>query len=294
MTIWTIIYVIPMVILARLAFGSGQESYLDQFAGYHLLTPAWNLYWYVFGALNPFLAGPSVTFSPTLGMPALWLACIILMIYGVYRRSRHSTLVLELFFIFYILIILIWPSYQEMRFLYPVVPLFLMYAGIGFEGILEWIGRRISPQVMKALAVVTALGILAIYSVRTPEVIQADSTPLDSGPYTQTAQDLFTFVKEETAPESIFVFYKPRALALYTGRHSSTFPDDQSADVASAYLKAIGAAYAIVDRNAVLTDTGPNQSLSALIASQPDAFKPVYSNDQFSVYELDLDALAAV
>lgn len=291
-TIWTIIYVIPMVIVGRLLFGGGQESYLDQFANYDPITPAWNLYWYVLGALNPFMAGPTISFTQYLGIPFLWAASIILIIYGVYRRGRQSNLLLELFFVFYIAIILIWPSWQEMRFLYPVVPLFLLYAGFGLEGILAWISRRISPQVMKAGALLIGLGILAIYSVRSVDVIR-EETLLESGPYTPSAQSLFAFVREQTAPEAVFIFYKPRALALYTDRHSSTYPTGQSGDVSVAYLDEIGASYAILDKFATLEDAGPNKSLATLIEDQPGAFKIAFSNEQFDVYEIDRDALKA-
>lgn len=290
-TLWTIIYLIPLVVVGRLLFGGGQESYLDQFANYSPLMVIYNIGHYLLNAIRGFWAGPSLKFSAALIMPILWLGAIPLIIYGFVRRVRtpNNTLVIELFFIFYLAIILIWPSVQELRFLYPILPLFLLYAGVGFEGILRQLQARTSLRVVQVAAALCAVGIIGIYAIRTSDVVRAEGI-LDRGPYTTPAIELFTFVKDQTADDAIFAFFKPRALALYTGRHASTFPTGQTMEIAAAYLKEIQIDYVIVKKNET-AEGAANESLAAFIEAHSQAFTQVFSNVDFDVYQVDVEVL---
>lgn len=288
-TVATTAFTVVLVVLSKLVFGGGEESYLDQFANYNLQLIVSNFDTYWIQSIRAFWAGPSLAIGSNLLLPILWLAAIPLIIYGFFRSCARRFSLLEAFFILYILVILVWPSVQELRFLYPILPLLLLYAGIGFEGVFVLIDRRLARRAAVGLAAVSILVIGTVYAVRTSDVI-AEQGLESSGPYTQTAQDMFTFIKAHTELEDVFVFYKPRALALYTDRSASTFPYNQTPQMASAYMKEINARYAIVQKPADLhgeTNAGLNQYISV----HSSAFEEVFSNPDFTIYRVSLDLL---
>lgn len=281
---------VALVVVSRLIIGGGEESYFDQFSGYSPLILLQNIDHYFIKSIRGFWAGPSLTFGSVIA-PILWLIAVPLIIVGFVRRARSGgRLFVELFFVLYMLIILAWPSIQELRFLYPILPLLLLYAGIGFEGMVEWVGRRISLPIAAAGAALFGLGILGIYAIRTMDVVQGE-IPLSDGPYTAPAQELFAWVSTSTEPDAVFMFYKPRALALYTRRDASTFPLDQSDEVVSAYLAEIGTDYMIVRPESYADATQQNDQLRAFLAAHPDLVTPVtdFQSEQFQIYRVNLD-----
>ncbi len=266
--------------------GGGEESYFDQFSGYSISMLFQNFGYYLLGHLRAFWAGPSIRLSAEVILPILYIAAVPLIIYGFIRRARRSTLLIELFFVFYMGVILVWPSVQELRFLYPILPLLLLYMGVGFEGVLEMLNARLPRRVIQAGAIAVGFGILLIYGVRVIDVV-TEETWVTDGPYTSASQELFKFVTDETDPDSIFVFSKPRALSLYTERAGSAFPWTQSIPIAADYLNEIQADYAILMK----TSDEPNARLAEFIQAQPVAFDSVFSSDQFEVYRLKRDQL---
>jgi hypothetical protein len=102
------------------------------------------------------------------------------------------------------------------------------------------------------------------------------------GPYTAPAQQLFEFVTQETPDDSIFVFFKPRALALYTNRASSTFPFREPFSDAASYLGEINADYVVVKNN----EDQPNLVLAAFVDAHAQSFELVFENGDFQVYRI--------
>lgn len=287
-TLLTVAGTVTLVIVSRFLIGGGEESYFDQFEGYSLTIIFENFSYYLIGQIRAFWAGPSIRLGTQAILPILYLAAAPLIIYGFVRRARRSTLLIEMFFVFYLGVILAWPSVQELRFLYPILPLVLLYTGVGFEGVLEMFSKHLPQQVIRVGAVAVALGILVIYSVRVTDVI-AEETWVPDGPYTPASQELFEFVSNETDPGSTFVFFKPRALSLYTKRAGSTFPWTQSFPVAADYLNEIQADYAILMK----TTDEANTRLAEFIRIHPAAFDSVFSSEQFEVYRLRRDQLVS-
>jgi hypothetical protein len=286
-TIWTTGLVVVFVIISRLILGGGEESYLDQLANYSFLTILKGFEHYLINSIRGFWAGPSLHLGDYI-VPVLWLLAIPLILWGFIRRTRGSTLFMELFFLFHLTIILAWPSIQELRFLYPILPLFLLYAGIGFEESLTQLKKMISPRRVHALAMLFAVGIIIIYGVRTQKVVATEG-PITDGPYTPEAMELFQFVREKTEPEAIFVFYKPRVLALYTDRHASAFPENQPMPVVIDYLEEISTDYVVVKKAKEVKVS--ESRLVGLIQSCQASFEQVFDNEMFSIYRLDRNGL---
>jgi len=107
--------------------------------------------------------------------------------------------------------------------------------------------------------------------------------PLAEGVATAESVELFEFVKQATPPEAIFVFSKPRALALFTDRRASAplIADDRCR--LWQYIAEIGASYVI---------TGPPASdaeavyLDRFVVSFPAAFRRMMGNQALAVYRI--------
>jgi hypothetical protein len=286
-TLLTIISTTILVVISRFLLGGGEESYFDQFAGYSPLMIVAGFVHYLIHSIRGFWAGSSLTLSDNFIVPILWLMAIPLIIYGFRQRARRSTLFMEFFFLFHLGIILAWPSVQELRFLYPILPLFLLYLGIGFEAGLARLAQRTSRQLAVTVAIIFAVGIIGIYGLRASKVIAAEA-PIADGPYVPTATALFQFVTHETPAESVFIFYKPRALSLYAQRSASIFPYNQPMPIALAYLEEIGANYLIIKKD---DKSQPNLTPSLLVKTCPDGFEAVFDNEAFMVYHLKQNRL---
>jgi 4-amino-4-deoxy-L-arabinose transferase-like glycosyltransferase len=281
---------IVLVLLSRLIFGSSSDSYFDQFANYSLehILATFQHYWV--SMMNAFWAGPSLRMGG-LAFPYIWLAAIPLVFIGFIAACRRQFSVIECFFVLYNLVILLWPSWQELRFLYPVLPLFLLYAALGFRDVVELVQRWLPTRLIR-LGVVGVVGLIGvIYGVRSLETIQTE-TRYPEGPYTQPAQEMLDFIRAETPADAVIMFYKPRALALYTGRSAAAFPSQESPEVALAWLQETNARYIVVD-----LDDDPayttNERLLDFIAARPAAFTRLLENEGYLIFQINPDELAS-
>lgn len=187
---------------------------------------------------------------------------------GFASRCRRPSM-LEMFTPLYIGAILVWPASGGTRYLLPVFPAWILYAAVGVLCVREW-----RPSVGRAVAAVLALAIGSTYAVKYG---RTDFGPLREGVETPGAADLFRFLREQTAPDSVLIVRRPRALALYTGRRASVYhqADDESL---LAYFRKVHATHAVV---------GPfdtNSQLPDLIQRHPDQFASLYESAEYRVF----------
>jgi hypothetical protein len=229
-------------------------------------------------------------------MPILWIGALPLLLYGVWRRARRSNLVIEAFCVLHTSIVLLWPTPQELRFLYPVLPLFLLYVGWGFEALLARVEHVGGRRAARVLGTGCTAAILVVYAVRTTKVVAAEQ-PLDDGPYTPAAVASFEFIRGHTDGSATFLFFRPRALALYAQRRAAVFPYGQSPAVTAAYLNEIAADYVVLKEDAIdSASTGAfvyNQAATAFVRRCAGAVQLVFQNGPFRVYHLDRSRLSA-
>ena len=156
-----------------------------------------------------------------------------------------------------------------------MIPFFVYYALAGARALDESLQRRWGRRHVATLAflTVTLLTYVARYST-------LPLGPIDSGVERPEGIELFSFVRQKTAPQDIILFSKPRVLALYTGRRASApyYPSDPCA--LWTYLRQIGATYVVTG------PTGPymeSEKLAAFVAHYPDSFREMMRNREFAV-----------
>jgi hypothetical protein len=148
----------------------------------------------------------------------------LLVIFGMTIRFRKDYL-----YIFYLLInlaiLIYWPHRQGFRFIIPIFPFFLYFLFIGLSKIdlLINISEKLKPLKIN-MAILFGTGLLLIslayFSQALYQSIGIKKTSVEEGPYSPESIELFDYIRKNTKEDEAIIFFKPRALHLYTGRRS--------------------------------------------------------------------------
>jgi hypothetical protein len=223
------------------------------------------------------------------GIPAdnsIALSLFVLFILSVwaYRLLRRRK-VIDFFFISYLVVIILWSDYQGMRFILPLVYISGFYLFGGVSSLLRVLKTKVVFQtaVIVLLALVLLAGGLA-------KMAAAGFDAYPQGPETPHAQALFSYIRQQTQPQDRLVFFKPRAMALYTGRSCSGFDlnsDDQKFWARLAALKPeYVAAEMVPSEYTQYTLEGQRYYLEEFVLRYPNRFELVYQNQEFKLYRV--------
>jgi hypothetical protein len=168
------------------------------------------------------------------------------------------------------------PAQGEARFLLPLLPLFFVFA---YEGLI-WLAAAMNRKRLAApLGAVLAIAVLLSYAAR---YTRMDLGPIREGVTAPESVALFDFIRTQTKPDAVFLFQKPRALALYTSRRASALHVPSSDADLWSYLRHIDTDYVIVCRQ-----FHSNRSvLEPFVERHRPAFEPVYQDRVFTVYRV--------
>jgi hypothetical protein len=205
--------------VAFLAFYGAWESYFPEGGASHwghlaTMTPgilADNLFYYAKESALFFVGVPFYRL--------VYVATLPFLLVGLLRRYRTDYHLLVYVGLTFLLLIL-WPERQGLRFLFPVLPFYLSLTLTGLETVVK--GR--SPLSWSSVVFLAPVFIVVVFFIISAGRIAYENMahgrePVD-GPFTPTAVAMFQFVAQNTAVESTVIFFKPRAMALLTGRHA--------------------------------------------------------------------------
>jgi len=240
-----------------------------------------NLLLYAFGLSVPWENGYSRVIKYGISIVMIILAAV-----GFRKRIADGVMIHEVFFICYVLILLIIPGH-ELRYLFPIIPLYVLYGLIGAKQISSSVSLRSLRYVPIFVAIVVVLSYAAKFT-------KVNYGPIPEGVGRVESQELFRYIKEHTEPTDIVVFRKPRALALFTGRRVSIYPeptDNPSSwdQTAWDYFHDIDARYLVVavPRHAQgLKELREIEWVRQFVERCRDRCKEVFANADFGVYEL--------
>lgn len=170
----------------------------------------------------------------------------------------------------YLGLAVVWPSASGVRMIAPLLPAYLYFLLSGIKTLAPrpWI-ERTGVALLLAFTVASYAGWYR----------QADYGPLE-GVESPTTVELFQFVREHTTDEDVCLFFKPRVLALYTGRRATAYPREGEEDSLWPYLKSVGVTVVIVN-------THPrDRDAEFLLSRDPRGLVEVWRNDAFRVYRL--------
>lgn len=120
-----------------------------------------------------------------------------------------------------------------------------------------------------------------------------DTGPIRNGVGSPEAVALFDWVQKQTDVRDVFLFQKPRAFALYTGRHALAHHEADDKDRLAHALHRHGATHVVLYHTSpfpIFQKSG--RLVESLIADNPSGFEKIYENPGFRVYRIREGSLA--
>jgi hypothetical protein len=261
-----------LAVAQRLAFGA-TDSYLDQL----VLEPrqladviVLNLKNYVLTLVTLLGTDPKQPIATAVTFVGLLVAGL-----GLAHTARRGPTAFVSFSVLYAAVLIVWPNFQGVRFILPLLPMYVVFLARGARWLL-----RTAPQRTRRLAAgMTTIIVVAFY---VNFYAHAYYGPIGNGAFDGSSQELFAHIKTSTAPNSVFVFFKPRALALLADRNASAYFSPDASSQLLEYFRSIHTTYVVV--GPLDMDWG-----NRYIFSDPAHFTRVWSNADFSMFQTRLD-----
>jgi hypothetical protein len=198
--------------LSALIFPGGQGSYLALYAGFSLDILTGNIIAYsqVFGEFFATVPGGALFFG----------IFVVLFFIGLVARFR-ADLLFVLYAAMYLTVLWTWPEWQGYRFLFPMLPFFVYFAIQGMRVTLEKAGESQKAILQKgAYAYLLLIAFLFAYISGSNAYANLRAGREINGPFDPYSIETYDFIKNNTPPDSVIVFFKPRAMRLMTDRAS--------------------------------------------------------------------------
>jgi hypothetical protein len=124
---------------------------------------------------------------------------------ATWRKNLHFLA----YIILTLLLFMLWPETQGIRFIFPILPLFILIAAQGAI----WLGEKFSQSVFvkAAFGIWLAMTLLSFGVSAWSGWTNLQSGRELNGPFDSISSDMFEYVREQTPPNSIIIFFKPRA-----------------------------------------------------------------------------------
>ncbi|PID58898.1 hypothetical protein CSB45_02545 [candidate division KSB3 bacterium] len=255
-----------LIVLQALFFHS-DRSYIDQFMQINLQSSLQNAVLYTKRLSLFWNNGYSHSARHVLFTVTTIAACFA---YGI--RVKKTLGILEIFSVFYIAAIIIFP-FGQMRYVIPLLPLYVFYISWAIQYLHHSLG---TPRAAKWSLAALLVAAFAVYAAQYSTM---DYGPIREGVAKKENVELFAYIKAHTDQNDVFFFRKPRVLALFTGRKASYSHDVHSDAELWDFLRKIEAAYFIIG-------TLDTAQVADFVERQQEAFELVYSNADVHVYKI--------
>jgi hypothetical protein len=119
-----------------------------------------------------------------------------------------------------LLLLITWPSRDGFRYLFPVLPFCLYFTYRGMQaaaGVTCQRDRRAGERAVRTVWLVIVAA-FAIGSLKSARINLDRHRVVNDGPFARQSAELFDWIRSTTAPDSVVIFFKPRAMRLLTGR----------------------------------------------------------------------------
>lgn len=192
---------------------------------------------------------------------------------GLIRAIRRRITIYEVFFIFYLGFLIVYPVLDEInRFVLPLLPLIFLYALTGAQNA-AWHVRRFN---LLPACVALALAILYL----PPYFLEAKANAPLSSVDDPEAKQIYAQIDEQVPKNDLIMCLKPTVIALYTDRHATNPPSDPASPEFESWVRRSEASWLVDFRQPVVH---PGSLVAALSSLQPDL---KFENSQFALYRI--------
>ena len=280
--------------LYQRAVGTEGQSYLQQLVMRNPYDPAAgtagpaelltraarNLWLYTSEVLPRSVLGEPLAADGGTLVAAVGLLVTALVVTGWLASANRGLGLPELFLPLYAALILVWPDeWTDRRFLLPLLPLALIYAGAGLEAAARrW--QRVTTRGATGGLLALTLPALAAVLLQAPDRIRCTTAYWRGSPCVAAAwtsfYDAARWATETTPEDAVIVNRKPRIFYWISRRRGDVYPYSREPSVVLAELKSREADFVVVDQ---LFSTTAAYLMPAVQASA-DRFEVVYGEGE--------------
>jgi len=198
--------------LQAVLFPGGQGSYLSHFRLFSFPNLLDNIGYYLWL--------PAATFDRVPGGVLLYPLLAIFALISLSKHWRRDA-ALHVYALLTVLLFIIWPERQGLRFIYPVLPVLFISAFDGLRLVIArlkpgWQARALGlMRVFWGAVILVCLGVSAYSAYQ----VMAGGREIN-GPFDTYSKQMYAFISEKTPTKSVIIFMRPRALRLFTDRES--------------------------------------------------------------------------
>ena len=167
---------------------------------------------------------------------------------GFVYRCRRGLTIVEAFLVPYVALIIIWPFPSGIRLVFPLIPWVVFLALYGLRGMTAKFPPRYSAAALCGLLLITAIPYAMAYQ-------KMDFGPIRQNTGLSEFNELCQQVRAHTRPEDVLIYYRARALSLYTTRRVSAYNSRGTERELWQYSQDIHASY-LITSNAFHEDGG--------------------------------------
>jgi len=189
-------------------FPGGSESYIGQFAGLNVQT--------ITSALGAYFNSFSLFLGAAGGWKYLYYLLIVFFLLGTWASASREK-VLLLFFVLWIIVHIIYPYVQLPRYIFPLLPIFIYFAFQGMKAAIHKMPEayhRAGQTAFYGFWLLIAGSFLFISTARAYNNLQNNREI--NGPFDPYSREVYNYIKEETPPDSVIIFFKPRVMLMMT------------------------------------------------------------------------------
>jgi len=218
--------------------------------------------------------------NPLIGI-YMTIITVIISMYGYITLLARRASTGEIFTLIYTSVLIFGPFFQGMRYLIPILP---MYSLCLFNAV----DQQCLFPTEKAKKIIKIGFISIILMIYLMNYLRLDYSPYKSGIGKKTTVELFNYIEQNTPKDSLIIFQKPRVLALFARRRSSTYFSsyDEKFDGKRTleFFKKINATHVIIS-NGVWGHEEVKAYVKWVKAEQ-SILIPQYINQDFTLYSI--------
>ncbi len=191
---------------------------------------------------------------------------ILFLGYGILRKRKLH--IYEIFSILYLVVVFTFPGFQILRYILPVVPLYLYYV---VEGISAIKMQQLRKGLVAGLWVLLAVIFIRFYVSKTSSYHQNRTDDA-------MALDLFDFIQEQIPSTDLIMCQRARSIALFTEKMAIPYPDGHDVEDIKQNVEIYEIQY-LIQHNADY-----NRGISTYIENEINTLELIYQNNDFKVY----------
>jgi hypothetical protein len=195
-------------IVNSILFPSGGDSYLSQYAGLSVETVK-NMVVAYFYAYASF-------FGEAAGWRYLYYILVIFFLIGAWTRWKEERFFI-LFFGLWMIVHVAYPYWQGPRYIFPLLPIFIYFTFQGMKFVIRKLPERYTQIGYRTLYEFWSfITIVFLFNSSLHAYINLQHDRAINGPFDQYSKEVYKYITENTPPNSIIIFFKPRVMVLMT------------------------------------------------------------------------------